>query len=348
MVYIHGAHITALLSSCVSFSLLIQSGRWDGEVGMLCVFCWAFSFSSSLLILPIEMIAFGNRVRPVFWRNVPTTVSSFAALFCLNASIIFPNYFLKVQEDDEFFSRCVVVEVFSCIATLGHLVEVWITWAESKCYMATGPGLLHVSQTYVAGAIFFFLAKLVSFKDHPAVIWSLAVYCLCFICTFVSIIYCAFQDKPNGIWIKGFNLIAAIIYLSAFWPVFQLSRDLGQNAYPESHQDDLGLWPETRLIVVVALTILNSLLYLLSVCCCCVLRSNDDEEPEQCTRTRSSDAHLIQESAERQALLPEVLSRALQQYNTTTNNQTMSRNDLRTHPNFIRAQTINIQIINNY
>ncbi|KAK3545402.1 hypothetical protein QTP70_007241 [Hemibagrus guttatus] len=176
------------------------------------------------------MSTFQKSVRPKFCLNIRMTISSYAALVCLNASIIFPRYFLK--EDNEFYNLHMVAEIFSCTATLGHLVEVWIMWIESECYMATGPGLLQVSQMYVASAIFFFFFNnTVTFKDHPAVIWSLAVYCLCFVGTFVSIICCAFQDKHKRKWLIGFNLIAAVTYLSASWPVFQLSQVLGQRVH---------------------------------------------------------------------------------------------------------------------
>ncbi|MCI4377127.1 hypothetical protein PGIGA_G00200040 [Pangasianodon gigas] len=348
MVYIHVTHIAALLSSCVSFGLIIWSRRWDGEVGVLCLFCWTFSFIGSLLSLLMEIFAFHKSVRPLFWRNILTTISSYAALFCLNASIIFPHYFLKGQEDNEFYSHCIVAEIFSCIATLGHLAEVWIMWIESKCYMATGPGLLQVSQTYIASAIFFFLVNAVSFKDHPAVIWSLAVYCMCFICTFASIICCAFQNKHNRIWRKGFNLIAAVMYLSASWPVFQLSQDLGQIVGPGSCQDDLGLWPETRLIVVVALTALNFLLYLLSVCCCCMLPSSDDDEEEERehrTSSNTSDPCPTQMSDETWAVLPVAQTRDLQQHNTTSNKLILSRTDLRIEQPSINIHNSNVQII---
>lgn len=327
--YIHASHIAALLSSSVTFGLIIWSRRWDGEVGVLCVFCWTFSFFGSLLNVLIEIFTFHQGVRPIFWCNIPMTISSYAALFCLNATIIFPNYFIKGQEDNEFYGYCIVAEVFSCIATLAHLVEVWIMCIESKCYMATGSGLLQVSQTYVASAIFFFLADTMSFKDHPGVIWSLAVYCLCFIGTFVNIICCAFHNKHNQIWLKGFNLIAVVMYPSAFWPVFQLSQDLRQISCPGSCQDDLGLWPETRLIAVAALTALNFLLYTLSFCC--ILRSNEEkakEEEEHSRSSSTSDSCPTQMSDETRAVLPVSWSRALLQHNTTCNVHCLSRNDI--------------------
>lgn len=344
MLYIHVAHIAALLSSCVSFGLIIWSGRWDGQVGVLCVFSWTFSFTGSLLILLMEMIVFHQYASPVSWRNIPLTISSFATLFCLNVSIIFPHYFLQGQEDNEFYSHCMVAEIFSCIAALGHLVEVWIMWVQSNCYMASGPGLLQVAQTYVASAILFFLANSVSFKDHPLVILSLAVYCLCFICTFASIICCAVQDKHNPIWFKGFNLIAAAMYLSAPWPVPHLRQNLGQIVHPESCQDDLGLWPETRLIVVVALTALNFLLYLLSVCCCCMLRLNSDDAEAYSTRTSTSDVCPTQMSNDTREVLPVASSGALRLYNTTNNIQSMSWNNLRSQQNHIIICKRDVQI----
>lgn len=209
-------------------------------------------------------------------------------------------------------------------------MKVWIMWIESKCYMATGPGLLQVSQMYIASTIFFFFSNTVTFKDHPAVTWSLAVYCLCFVGTFVSIICCAFQDKHKRKGLIRFNLIAAVMYLSASWPVFQLSQVLGQRVHHGSEQDDLGLWPETKLIIVVALTALNFLLYLLGVCCFCMLHSNDDDdEEEHSTNSTSSDHCPKQSSDETRTPGQRELCRDLQQYSRTHNNQTLSHKDLK-------------------
>lgn len=345
MLCIHVANIAALLSSCVSFGLIICSRRWDGEVGVLCVFCWTFSFIGSLLNLLTLMFSFHMGVRPIFWRNISITISSYAALFCLSASIIFPNYFLKGQEDNAFYSYFILVEIFSCIATLGHLVEVWMVWIDPTCYMATGSGLLQVSQTYIASAIIFFLANIVPFKDHPAMIWSLAVYCMCFFCTFVSIICCTFQNQHNQIWQKGFNLIAAVMYLSVAWPVFHLIQDLGQIVFPGSCQNDLGLWPQTRLMVVLGLTAFNFLLYLLSVCDACILRSNVNEEEENTTSSSTSEPRPIETPDEiRASVLPVELSRSLQQQNIIGNHQSLHRTDLRSQQNSFNVYIKNLNI----
>lgn len=86
-----------------------------------------------------------DRFPQVCQANILAQHSHDAALFCLNVSIIFPCYFLKDQEDSEFYRYCIVAEILSCIAVLGHLVEVWIMWIDLKCYIAAGPGLLQVS-----------------------------------------------------------------------------------------------------------------------------------------------------------------------------------------------------------
>ncbi|KAM9500815.1 myeloid-associated differentiation marker homolog [Clarias gariepinus] len=342
MAFIHVARIVALLSSCISFGFVIWSRRWHGEVGVLCLFCWSFSFLGSFLVLLMEIFSLIICVRPEFCRNVAVLISSYAAMFCLNVSIIFPFYFLKGQEDKEFYNHCIVAELFSCVAVLAHFVEVWIMWIKADCYMATGPGLLQVSQMYVASCIFFFLINTVSFRDDPLVIGSLVGYFLCFIWTSVNIMLNALHNKNRGKWLKGLDLIAAIMQLGASSPLFQLRQDLSQIVCSESCRDDLGLWPETKLMVVVALTALNCLLYLLSICCCCMLGSNDDQTEENSTSSINSDSCLRQ-ITETQAVLP--VSRALQQYNTTRSNQSLNKKALRIQNSTLYIQNSTIQVI---
>ncbi|KAG8006056.1 GTPase IMAP family member 7 [Nibea albiflora] len=61
-----------------------------------CIFCWAFSFACSLLVLLVEQFGLQARI-PVSWTNFPITIACYAALLCLSASIIFPLYFIKNQ-----------------------------------------------------------------------------------------------------------------------------------------------------------------------------------------------------------------------------------------------------------
>ncbi|XP_071020330.1 myeloid-associated differentiation marker homolog [Oncorhynchus clarkii lewisi] len=89
--------VAALLISCVIFSVSAHGASLSG-VGDWCVFCWAFSFTRTLLVLLMEHFGFQAQ-GPVSWNNFPITMACYATLLWLSASIIFPIYFLKGQQN---------------------------------------------------------------------------------------------------------------------------------------------------------------------------------------------------------------------------------------------------------
>ncbi|XP_036417858.1 myeloid-associated differentiation marker homolog [Colossoma macropomum] len=269
MALLYWMRLPALVSSCVTLGLVAHAGGLAGGVGAWCIFCWTFSFIGTLLIFLVETFHLTKYVTE-FWVNFPVTFSSYAALLCLFASIIFPHNFIDGQQKYDVHNHLIASEIFSCLATLAYMLEIWVARVESKCYMATARGLLLVCQTYVAGIIFFFISSPVSYTDQAAVRWCMAVYCICFICSAGGIIKIVICNLEEPRWLKHYSLCAAILYFSAtiIWPVFKFNSHYPSQIYPsESCQGGVRLCPWGRLVVVSVLTSLNFLLYSFSMCC---------------------------------------------------------------------------------
>lgn len=252
--------VASLVFTCVAFSVAAHGAYLTHGMGDWCVFCWAFSFAGTMLVLLVEL--FGLQARaPVSWSNFPITLACYGALLCLSASIIFPLYFLKGQQSQGEKRDCRIAStVFSCLATVAYLGEVSLSRArpgEVAGYMATAPGLLKVCQTFVACVIFMLVSDPVSYDQHAALKWCMAVYCICFILSAAVVVMCIGECTgclpfPFPRFLSAYGLLAAVMYLTAtiIWPVFQFDKryDRGQ--------------PPPRLVAVAVLTALNFLLYL--------------------------------------------------------------------------------------
>ncbi|XP_028998933.1 myeloid-associated differentiation marker homolog [Betta splendens] len=258
--------VAALLFTCVAFSVAahgasLSNGCASGSCPSMsdwCIFCWAFSFTCTLLVLLVEL--FGLQARaPVSWTNFPITVACYGALLCLSASIIFPLFFLRGQSySSEARDHRIVSTVFSCLATVAYLGEVSLSKArpgEVTGYMATTPGLLKVCQTFVACVIFMLVSDPVSYDRHPALKWCMAVYCICFILSMAVVVLCVGEctgllPVPFSKFLSAYGLLAAVMYLTAtiIWPVFQFGKQSGGPASDKS-------------ITASVFTALNFLLY---------------------------------------------------------------------------------------
>lgn len=253
--------VAALLFTCIAFSVASHgAGLYYGGMYDWCIFCWAFSFACTLLVLLVEL--FGHQARaPVSWSNFPITVACYAALLCLSASVIFPLYFLKGSNaQSQARDHRIVSTVFSCLATVAYLGEVSLSKArpgEVTGYMATAPGLLKVCQTFVACVIFILVSNPVSYDHHPGLKWCMAVYCICFILSMAVVVLCVGEltgclPIPFSKFLSIYGLLAVVMYLSAaiIWPVFQFDKQY----YYQGNR--------SNLITVSVLTVLNFLLYL--------------------------------------------------------------------------------------
>lgn len=265
--------LAALIFSCVAFSVAVHGAGLNSRTADWCIFCWSFSFAGTLLVLLVELFGLQTRA-PVSWKNFPITCACYASLLCLSASVIFPLYFLKGyprgRREHDFR---VVSTVFSCLATVAYMSEVSISKArpgEVAGYMATAPGLLKVCETFVACVIFVFISEPISYNQHQALQWCLAVYCICFILSAAIIALCVGECTgclpfPFARFLSAYALLAVLMYLSAtiIWPVFKFDRDHGGSTHrPSQCGSQPGFCPFDKLVAVAVLTALNFILYL--------------------------------------------------------------------------------------
>lgn len=253
--------VVALLFTCVAFSLAAHGAQLHGGMADWCIFCWAFSFACTLLVLLVEQFNLQARA-PVSWTNFPITVACYAALLCLSASIIFPVFFIKgLTLYGEMRSYRIASTVFSCLAAVAYMGEVSLSKArpgEVAGYMATAPGLLKVCQTFVACIIFILVSEPVSYDHHAALKWCMAVYCICFILSMAVVVLCVGECTgclpiPFSKFLSAYGLLAVIMYLTAtiLWPVFQFDKPGYRGSYRSS-----------KVITASVFTALNFLLYL--------------------------------------------------------------------------------------
>ncbi|TRY81890.1 hypothetical protein DNTS_004959 [Danionella cerebrum] len=267
------ARLAALLFTCVAFSVAAHGGMLSESIGDWVIFCWAFSFAGTLIVLLVEFMGLQSR-SPVSWNNFPVTFACYATLLCLTASIIFPLYFIKGETwRGEVRDHRIAASVFSCLATIAYFVEVSLSRArpgEVAGYMATVPGLLKVCETFVASVIFVFISDPISYNCHSALKWCMAVYCICFVISAAIVVLCIGECTgclPFSFsrFLSAYALLAVAMYLTAtiIWPVFKFdSRYSGSSSRPEYCRNTRGLCPWDKLVAVAILTALNLLIYL--------------------------------------------------------------------------------------
>lgn len=265
--------LAAMVFSCVAFSLAVHRGYLGHGTGDWCIFCWAFSFAGTLLVLLVELFGLQTRA-PISWKNFPITLACYAALLCLSASIIFPLTYIKgIATGNEVYNYRVVSTVFSCLATVAYICEVSISKArpgELSGYMTTAPGLLKVCETFVACIIFVFISDPVLYDRHEALKYCMAVYCICFILSAGVIVLCVGECTgclpfPFSRFLSACAMLAVILYLSAtiIWPIFNFDpRQGGSKQRPYTCGGARGLCPWDKCVTVAVLTGVNFILYL--------------------------------------------------------------------------------------
>ncbi|MEQ2267885.1 hypothetical protein XENORESO_011883 [Xenotaenia resolanae] len=265
--------LAALAFACVAFSMTVHGARLPRGTGDFCIFCWAFSFAGTLLVILVELFNLQTRV-PVSWKNFPITFACYAALLCLSASILFPLYYLRGSaSQNEVQNFRIVSTVFSCLATIAYMSEVSLTKArpgEVAGYMATAPGLLKVIETFVACIIFVFISDPVIYDRHDSVKYCMSVYCICFILSAIIILLCigectGFLPFPFARFLSAYALLAVILYLVAtiIWPIFNFDpRHGGQTQRPYNCSSTQGLCVWDKAMAVAVLTGVNFILYL--------------------------------------------------------------------------------------
>lgn len=265
--------LAALAFACVAFSMAVHGAKVNYSAGNFCIFCWAFSFAGTLLVLLVELFGLQTKA-PVSWKNFPITFACYSALLCLSASIIFPLYFLMGGGgQSEIRDFRIVSTVFSCLATIAYMSEVSLTKArpgEVAGYMATAPGLLKICETFLACIIFVFISDPVSYDRHDALRYCMAVYCICFILSAIIILLCIGECTnclpfPFSRFLSGYALLAVVLYLSAtiIWAIFNFDPKHG-GSKSRSHycSSGMGLCQWDKNVAVAVLSAVNFILYL--------------------------------------------------------------------------------------
>lgn len=267
--------LAALVFSCVAFSVAVHGGRLSSGTGDWCIFCWAFSFAGTLLVILVELFGLQTRA-PVSWKNFPITFACYAALLCLSASIIFPIFYLKdtYGQSAERNYR-IISTVFSCLATIAYMSEVSISKArpgEVAGYMATAPGLMKVCETFVACIIFVFISDPPLYDRHDALKYCMSVYCICFILSAGIIMLCIGECTsclpfPFARFLSAYAMLAVVLYLSAtiVWPIFNFDPKHGGTKQRPSSCATPGVCHWDKTMAVAVLTAVNFILYLVDL-----------------------------------------------------------------------------------
>ncbi|XP_006012853.1 myeloid-associated differentiation marker homolog [Latimeria chalumnae] len=268
--------ILEALFTCVAFSLVAHVDAWYQRAGDWCMFSWCFCFAITVLILLLEFTGLQGRI-PVSWKNFPITFAMYAMLMVLSASIIYPLYFINHNgRNQEVRNYQIAATFFSCLAFLAYAIEVSMTRAkpgEVTGYMATVPGLLKVVETFVACVIFVFISEPVSYDNHGALKWCLAVYCICFVLSVLVIALCVGECTgwlPCAFnkFLSGYTLLAVLMYATAtiIWPIFKFEeKHGGRSSRPSNCRNRTGLCDWDKLVAVAVLTALNLIVYIIDL-----------------------------------------------------------------------------------
>ncbi|XP_038135027.1 myeloid-associated differentiation marker homolog [Cyprinodon tularosa] len=271
--------LAALAFTCIAFSMAALGGRFIDHTGAFCIFCWAFSFGGTLLVILVELFNPLTRA-PLSWKNFHITFACYSFLLCMSASFIFPIYFLKdsivVFAPSQLRDLRIVSSVSSCVATLAYMNEVRLTKAyrgEVSGYMTTCPGLLKVLETFVACILFVFINDPVSYDQHHSVKYCMSVYCICFILSAFIILLCIGECTyllpfPFPRFLFTHALLAVFLYLSAamIWVIFNfVPRYGGHNERPHNCWSSEGLCSWDKDMLIAVLTGINFILYLIDL-----------------------------------------------------------------------------------
>ncbi|KAK7944329.1 hypothetical protein WMY93_000057 [Mugilogobius chulae] len=224
-----------MIFACVAFSVAVHEGRLFHATGDWCIFCWAFSFAGTLLVLLVELFGLQTRA-PVSWKNFPITFACYATLLCLSASIIFPIYYLKTNSGpSKTRDYRIVSTVFSCLATIAYMSE------RSRFVRPRGcSSVLHVRLLHLLHSVGSYHHLLRFRVDWPPPIFVPAL-------------------------LSGYAMLAVLLYLSVtiIWPIFNFDpKHGGEKDRPSYCGSDYGICVWDKRMAVAVLTALNFILYL--------------------------------------------------------------------------------------
>ncbi|XP_009953398.1 PREDICTED: myeloid-associated differentiation marker homolog, partial [Leptosomus discolor] len=178
---------------------------------------------------------------------------------------VFPSTFISSPCSSSKCARQAVATTVSCLCFLAYALEVGLTRAKPgdiSSFLSTVPGLLKVFEAYVACLIFSLLD---TYSSEAGLQWCVAVYSICFIVTFLIIIFTigrclTYIPCPLEKMLVGYNTLALVMYITAtiLWPLYSFKN--------KNRPDPCGrsCWWNKHLGVTF-LTIFNLIAYLVDL-----------------------------------------------------------------------------------
>uniref|UniRef100_A0A8C4N927 Zgc:77748 n=1 Tax=Eptatretus burgeri TaxID=7764 RepID=A0A8C4N927_EPTBU len=214
--------------------------------GDFCMFIWCVCFSLSVIIMVLDLTELHKRLH-VSWRDLTISIAMTATIGTAAASIMYPVYFLsgyscpgiaQRSSCDEVRGYRIGATITSILATAAYAVEVSLSKArqgEISGLMATVSGLMKVVQVFVACVMFAVANERNVYNSWSAKEACLAIICICFILSFLAIIFSIIgwpcnPNFPIRRILAVYALLAFLAYIAVaiVWPVYSFDKTYGQ------------------------------------------------------------------------------------------------------------------------
>ncbi|KAF1468006.1 hypothetical protein FQV21_0000948, partial [Spheniscus demersus] len=258
------ARLFAVVLSCIAFSLVASTEDFSNSYGTWCMFTWCFCFAVTLLVLVLELLELYPKL-PLSWDDFTSAFSMLAVLMVFTTSVVFPSIFISSPCSSSKCARQAAATTVSFLCFFAYALEVGLTRAKPgdiSSFLSTVPGLLKVFEAYVACLIF----SLLDTRNLKAGLqWCVAVYSICFIITFLIIIFTigrclTYMPCPLEKMLVGYNTLALMMYITAtvLWPFYNFRGRKRPDTCGRNCQWDKDLG-------VTFLTIFNLIAYLVDL-----------------------------------------------------------------------------------
>ncbi|XP_027377476.1 myeloid-associated differentiation marker-like [Bos indicus x Bos taurus] len=267
-------HFLQLLSTCMAFFLVTRESTWSVLISNWSMFVWYSCFAMTLLTLIAELCALQDKLH-FSWDRFLITSACYCTLFCLSASITYPIIYLQIFPDGSPQHHVIAATAFSCITSVAYAIEVVWTCAQTGKSFYSLLGLLKRLEIFVACVIFAFLSNTYPYEHQPALVWCVAVYCICFILGAVAMLWHRCDcDKSLPYSCLGFgqSVLSILLYTTALvlWPLYQFNGQFGGQPQRskelrciDERTSYVCVWDQ-RLAVAI-LTAINLLIYVVDL-----------------------------------------------------------------------------------
>uniref|UniRef100_S4S1S7 Zgc:77748 n=2 Tax=Petromyzon marinus TaxID=7757 RepID=S4S1S7_PETMA len=271
--------ILEMAGTCTAFSLLVHKGGWgEHNYGHFCMAVWCICFILSTIVMIVEISRLYKKL-PFSWSDLTITISTCCCIMLLLVSILYPVFSLNgTQVTGEVKGFRIGTTVASCLTTLVYAAEVGVarhTADEMNGFMSTIPGILKIVEAFIAILIFLVVDDKDVYNTTPAKEWSMAVYCLCFIGSFLAIVVAIVKwpihrfDPPVDKIMLGFAAFAVVAYASAvfLWPIYSFDGafQIAQNSRPTNCPTEWGECEYDDNVSVTVATCFNFIVYLIDL-----------------------------------------------------------------------------------